>query len=309
MKRSMLVLFFWVLIFPGLTAQSRKKDNSKDIHFTIPIYVRNNSKTEVKTEKRGAIFPDQAVLKLPVNYSRSGKPTRLVYVAHGAGGGVTADSWYLNNFALVDTLLANGYAIFDVNGGASVENMGGPGVVQAAYHAYKYIRHHYHVDKRIFVVGLSMGGLSSSNFIFRHPNVVLAQGLFSAVVDLHGQAWSNPWLPTTRQSIANAFNFNDRSGNSWEEGKVSEWNPMFQNISVNGKDTLKSWPVPLKIWHGRGDKVVNARFSENFQRYILQSGGNCELREIESDDHGLSCGNPVNNHELILFFKSNDVLK
>ncbi len=305
MRKLFLLIYFCLFLCFDQMAQSRIKDNSKDIHFTVPVNIplSGNSTMEVKTDDSGTIYHDQAILKLPNNYSKTGKPTRLVYCAHGAGGGVTATSWFLNNYALVDSLLANGYAIFDVNGGASVENMGGPRVIQSAFQAYKYIRQHYNVEDKIFVIGLSMGGLSSTNFVYRHPNIVLAHGLFSAVLDLYGQAWMHPWLPTTRGSIASAYNFKDKSGKTWEEGKVTDWNPIFENTSVNGQDTFKIYPVPVKIWHGSGDKIVQVSCSRNFQRYIQRANGYCELREIDSDDHGLSCGSPVINHELVLFFR------
>ena len=303
-KYLFLLLFLCFFQLPG-SAQVRKGDNSADIHFVIPVKIHRtaNSSQNRASHDSGRFYNDQAILKLPSGYSPSGKPTRLIYCAHGAGGGVTSDNWFLNNYALIDTLLANGYAVFDVNGGQSVENMGGPMVVKSAFHAYLYILKHYNIKKKIFVIGLSMGGLSSTNFIFKYPELVLAQGLFSAVLDLHAQAWEHPWLPTTRQAIAMAFEFNDRTGKTWENNKVKGWNPMLRNIAVRGKDTLKSYPVPLKIWHGRGDQIVQEHFSCDFQRYILNGGGSCELHEPDSDDHGLSCGNPLINHELMLFFR------
>lgn len=291
-------------------AQIRKADNSADIHFAVPIPNRLMHKyTEaIKSGKSAAIFRDQAILKLPKSHTKGGKPTRLIYCAHGAGGGVTAKDWFINNFALVDSLLAHGYALFDVNGGESVENMGGPLVVYSASQAYKYIRSHYNVEKKIFVLGLSMGGLSSTNFCFNYPDKVIAQGLYSAVLDLQGQAWDHPWLPTTRKAITTAFNFRDKSGKIWEEDKVKGWNPVFKNIKIHGNDTLVRYPLPLKIWHGTGDAVVPVSASRAFQRFIQNGGGNCVLREIDSADHGLSCGNPILNHELLLFFGANDPL-
>ncbi len=281
----------------------------KEIHFTVkinldfPAYISNL----LQIEDFDSAFYDQAVLMLPKTYSKAGKPVRLVYCAHGAGGGVTEDSWYLAGKTLLDdSLLANGYAIFDVNGGPSVENMGGSWVVQSAYKAYEYIRQNYNISDKIFVTGFSMGGLSSTNFVYKHNNIVLAHGMFSAVIDLYNQAWKNPWYPTTRQAIAHAFNFTDLSGNTWEPEKVRAWNPYSINTISNGLDTFKIYPVPVKIWHGTWDKMVRVQYSRNFQRYIQNANGYCELRELNSDNHGLSGGSPFMNHELILFFKRFD---
>lgn len=288
--RLLTILCFLLTLFPELKSQPRTADNSEDIHFTVKVKVN-------KTE-----YADQVILKLPSTYSKTGNPVRLVYCAHGAGGGVSAKGWFFNNFALVDTLLANGYAVFDVNGGA-VENMGGPLVVKSAFMAYQTIHKNYNVSDKIFVIGGSMGGLSSTNFVYRHPEIVLSHGLYSAVLDLYEQAWLNPWLPTTRKAIANACNFKDKSGNTWEENRTRSWNPMNRNNEVNGLDTLKPYPVPVKIWHGTGDKVVSVNSSRMFQRYIKNANGSCELHEVDSDDHNLSCGSPMFNHELIQFFR------
>jgi esterase/lipase len=280
----------------------------KDIHFSVRINLKfsDNSSNALQVEDFDSIYYDQVILKLPKTYTETGIPTRLVYCAHGAGGGVKADSWFLNNFQLVDSMLGNGYAVFDVNGGASVENMGGSWVVQSAFKAYEYIRQNYNVYDEIFVIGLSMGGLSSTNFVYKHSNIVLAHGLFSAVLDLYEQAWKNPWYSTTRQSIAKAFNFADQSGNKWEPDKVTGWNPYTINTFCNAKDTFKIYPVPVKIWHGTGDKSVDVNYSRNFQKYIQNANGYCELRELNSSDHGLSGGSSYMNKELILFFRRFD---
>ena len=176
-------------------------------------------------------------------------------------------------------------------------------VVQSAFNAYLYILKHYNIEQKIFVAGLSMGGLSSTNFISKYPEIVLAQGLFSPVLDLYSQAWKHPWLPTTRQAIANVCEFNDKSGKTWESEKVAGWNPMLRNMTPGIKETFKTYPVPVKIWHGIDDPIVQEKFSRDFQKYILKSGGSCDLHELDSRDHGLSCGNPMINHELVLYFR------
>ncbi len=278
---------------------------SQDIHFTVPVNLAfpDNTSTTLNIQDQSVVYEDQVILKLPANYTQNGPPVRLVYMAHGAGGGVTADSWYLNNHALQDSLLKNGYAVFDVNGGASVENMGGSRVVQSAIKAYHYILQRYNIHPHIFVIGLSMGGCSSTNFVYKHSNIVLAHAMFSPVLDLKGQAWENPWMKTTRKAIATAFNFNDSSGNTFEEEKTRGWNPLQMNTFFNGQDTVKIYPVPVKIWHGTHDQTVTADASRKFHRYIQNAGGYSELREINSDNHGLSAGNPQMNKELLLFMK------
>lgn len=279
-----------------------------DIYFTVPINLNFSDHVSKSdgVQDSDSIYQDWAVLKLPPNYNKTGTPTRLVFMAHGAGGGVSENNWFLNRYALKDSLLANGYAVFDVNGGPLVENMGGSWSVQAAYKAYEYIRKNYNIYARIFVSGFSMGGCSSVNFVYRHSNIVIAHAMFSPVLDLYQQAWQNPWMKTTRLAIAKTYDFQDPTGNTWEAKKIVGWNPLLIHAFYNGQDTVKVFPVPIKIWHGNRDKVVRIDASRSFQQYIQNGGGYCELREIESDDHGLSCGNPFMNRELLLFFKRFD---
>ena len=285
----------------------------KDIHFTVRINLKfpDDHSPELKVSDSDSAYYDQAILKLPKTYSASGTPTRLVYYAHGAGnskeGMVTANSWYPENNTLTDdSLLANGYAVFDVNGGPIVENMGGSWVVQSVYKAYGYIQQHYNVDWDIFVIGLSMGGLSSTNFVNKHSSIVLAHAMFCPVLDLYGQAWEHPWYPTTKKSLARVYNFNDLSGNTWEPDKVAGWNPLFLNTFRNAQDTFKIYPVPEKIWHSINDSTVNISGSRKFQRYMHHANGYCESRELPGGGHGLSKGTPDLIREMILFFRRFD---
>jgi predicted esterase len=298
--RPLLLLFAYLLTLDLSLAQG-------DIYFTVPINLKfpDDESVSLDIADTDSIYHDRCILKLPPNYQHS-KPVRLVYMAHGAGGGVKENSWYLNQFSLKDSLLANGYAIFDVNGGPLVENMGNSWVVQAAYKAYEYIRERYTVYPQFFVAGFSMGGLSSTNFVYKHSSLVLAHAMYSPVLDLQEQAWENPWLKTTRAAIAKTYNFKDQSGKKWEGDKVIGWNPLTINTFVSNTDTVKIYPVPVKIWHGTGDKVVTVDASRKFQQYIRNAGGYCELREIKSDSHGLSCGTNEMNRELLLFFKRFD---
>lgn len=305
-----------IIILLSATCYAQKMHNrdgvisipEREIHFTVPINLEfsNNCSRALEVTDNDSVYYDQAVLKLPKNYSENGAPVRLVYLAHGAGGGVTDSSWAWSRFSILDSLTENGYACFDVNGGPYLENMGGSRVVQSAFKAYEYIKKHYNVCDKIFVIGGSMGGLSSANFVYKHSNIVIAHAMYSPVLDLHGQAWMNPWYPTTRKAIAIAYNFIDTTGKTWEPDKVTGWDPLYINTVRDGKDTFKICPVPVKIWHGINDRIVRAEASEKFQRYIRNAGGYCELREYDSDNHGLSGGNAFLNLELLLFFRRFD---
>lgn len=299
-------IVFWLMGF--FVCSTGYCQQQQDIYFTVPINLKFPDKRSAfpGVQDADSTYLDWAVLKLPKGYSKTGEPTRLVYMAHGAGGGVSENSWFLNRYALKDSLLARGYAVFDVNGGPLVENMGGSWLVQAAYKAYEYIRKNYNVHARIFVSGFSMGGCSSVNFVYRHGSIVIAHAMYSPVLDMYGQAWQNPWMKTTRRAIAATHHFSDLSGDTWEPQRIAGWDPLSTHTFYPGRDTVKIYPVPVKIWHGNRDDVVKIDASRRFQRYVRNAGGDCELREIDSSDHGLSVGNPVLNRELLLFLERFD---
>ena len=64
----------------------------------------------------GTVYYDHGMIALPDSYSERGKPTRLVISCHGAGGTVTTNDSQIESQELTKYLLANGYAVMDMNG-------------------------------------------------------------------------------------------------------------------------------------------------------------------------------------------------
>ena len=62
------------------------------------------------------MYTDYGVLIFPTSYTDTGKKTRLVISAHGGGGTVSADSSQAEYQSISQYLVANGYAVMDVNG-------------------------------------------------------------------------------------------------------------------------------------------------------------------------------------------------
>lgn len=278
------------------------KAQEKEIFFSVNI-ASCNLKTPPKNIRfTNGVFTDQAILKLPASYTESGKPTRLVYMAHGAGGGVTDKEWFLNRYELQKTLLEAGFAVFDTNGG-SVENMGGELAVTSAYLAYQHIVKHFNVHPQILVTGFSMGGLTSTNFVYRHSSLVLAHAMYCPVLDLYEQAWKNPWLKSTRKALADVYHFKDVEGAEYDRCATDEYNPLESHSFQTLSGEIKMYPVPVKIWHAVRDRVVTIESSRAFYQRIRNAGLHAELIEIDSDDHGLSCGNEIMNSQLLEFLK------
>jgi len=174
--------------------------------------------------------------------------------------------------------------------------MGGPRVVEAYYKAYKYIIDNYNIDDKIYVAGASMGGLSAVNFVNTYPDLCIACGLQFPVTDLYNQAWLNPWSEKTRSRIAEEYNFDDE--NIWEESKIKGLNPINSDF-----------PIPLKIWHGDNDSIVNHEGSIDFVNRINEKGGTASIDIIEGKGHGFYSWDKWTeyyNAECIKFFKKYD---
>lgn len=127
--------------------------------------------------------------------------------------------------------------------------------------------------------------------------------MYSPVLDLYEQAWKNPWSKGTRKALAEVYLFKDSSGNTFDSCAVSGWNPIDRGSFKTGQEIRKLYPVPVKIWHGTGDKIVTVYPSRRFCEAVKRAGGDVELVEIDSDDHGLSCGNETLNKQLLEYLK------
>ena len=83
MKKLFTLLFFCIGIFFEQTAQTKQGSCLNDIYFTVPVNIRfpNNLSRESRLEDSVSIYYDEVILKLPKIYSKTGRPTRLVYCA------------------------------------------------------------------------------------------------------------------------------------------------------------------------------------------------------------------------------------
>lgn len=271
---------------------------------------------------------DDGILFLPTNYEPGGKPIPLVISCHGAG--TTIGSTTTSLAAPVEFLVKMGYAVMDMNGipknlsGGYGLHFGSPFTLQCYLKGYEFVTKQYNLKKEVFVVGTSMGGLSSMMLVQSGSIPVIAQGGFCPVTDHFKQAFCRPWTtPTTQRSkIAKFFAF-EGSEPTWTSNsypsqpeidfyfanidKVIGYNPMMKNVfnwyevqpyqflnpetienaqEKNAYEKLvKSHPVPLKIWHNDDDTTVLPRYSKYLVDSIKNSGGLAYLRTFPTGGH------------------------
>ena len=228
--------------------------------FKIPINFSKN------TEK---IYYDNGFIALPNSYTDRGEPTRLIISCHGAGGTVTTDDSQIEKQTLTKYLLANGYAVMDVNGlpeefakenGVDLRNnVGNPFAIQSYIKAYNYAVDNFNLKREVFVHGGSMGGISSTNLVLSKSIPVISQSGYCPVLDAYNQIFLHPWsdgLPKTALGILYDFE-KDKDGNYvYDKEKVGVFNPMSHCVTANDKECL-SYPVPVKFWHCEDDDTVS----------------------------------------------------
>ncbi|MDO5558135.1 MAG: hypothetical protein Q4F95_00900 [Oscillospiraceae bacterium] len=289
-----------------------------NINKNIAVNPGNNTAGDSKTA-----YTDAAVLFLPVNYSVTGKPVRMVISCHGSGTVIdenftaTSKSW--NKF-----FIDMGYAVLDVNGGvADGRHYGAPWAIQSYIKAYNYAIDNYNLYHECFVLGASMGGLSSLGILNSGRIPVLAWGGFEPVTDLYKQAYCKPWYSGAnsnnyglqRKAIAEYYAFSGTAP-TWTAtqtpseaekeyfknnlDKVTGYNPILYNTNGFTNDIYsddevtsdaaydklsKHCRVPVKIWHSDDDPIVSPKYSKKFINAVMRNGGIAQIRTFTTGQH------------------------
>ena len=255
---------------------------------------------------------DLGMLALPESWRETGRPTRLVINCHGAGGTVSTDDSQVEQQVLTKYLLANGYAVMDVNGlpveyadryGIDIRNnVGSPVAVQSYVKAYHWCVENFNLCRDVFIHGGSMGGISSTNVVLSGCVPVIAQTGFCPVLDTYNQIFLRPWsggLPKT--ALAKFYGFEtDADGEYlYDEDKLAGFNPMGGCVPAGGKEYLR-YPVPVKFWQCEDDPAVSIETTKRFVRAVRNAGGTAVLRTFpegghEPQDYGPFVENPSGN--------------
>lgn len=227
--------------------------------YKVPVECRIPYSDETK------LYYDPGVLILPDSYTEVGEPTRLVINCHGAGGTVSTDDAAVYEQVLTRYLLANGYAIMDVNGLPEEfsqefnvhirNNIGSYIAVNSYVWAYHYCMENYNLKPEVFVHGGSMGGISSTNLVLSGQIPVIAQTLFCPVLDAYNHIFLHPWgtgEPRDAQGIIHSFQ-KDAEGNwIYDKEKMVGFDPATSD---------KVHPCPLFICHSANDNKVDPKYS------------------------------------------------
>ena len=234
---------------------------------------------------------DNGFIILPDSYSDTGAATRLVINCHGAGGTVSTDDSQVEHQALTQYLVANGYAVMDINGlpfeyaeknGIDIRNnIGSPIAIRSYVKAYHYCMNKFNLKPEVFVHGGSMGGISSTNLVLSGMIPVIAHSAFCPVLDTYNQIFLKPWsegLPKFALGKIYGLKTDESGSYIYDEDKISGYNP-----AKNKKSEI--YPVPVKFWHCVDDKTVSYKVTEKFISAIKGNGGVAYLRTFPYGGH------------------------
>lgn len=255
---------------------------------------------------RERLYYDEGVLLLPDTYCAKGKPTRLVINCHGAGGTVSTDDAQIEGQTLTKYLLANGYALMDVNGlpldfaeeeGIDIRNnIGSPLATESYVAAYRYCTENFNLYPDVFVHGGSMGGISSTNLVLSGRIPVIAQSGFCPVLDTYHQIYKNPWsggLPKVALGKLYRLEKDENGEYIYDEEKIAPNNPMGRAVSSDTGETL-AYPVPVSFWQCEDDATVCIDITRRFVAAVARAGGTAILHTFETGGHEpQDCGAPL----------------
>ena len=211
------------------TSVKNNYSNSPSTGYEFFNYDVDTSKEDVEDndKKTNIIYPseiskDNGFIRLPESYTRTGEPTRLVIINHGAGGQVTDSISENGNSSFALLLQKKGYAILCVNGvpekmrntkymnaeqNGAATHMGGWVYMRSALAAYKYVVEKYNIARDgCFVIGRSMGGITSLNLAMSGVIPVKALALDAPVIDsFHDAYFSGNWSGGTLEGSTPAI--------------------------------------------------------------------------------------------------------
>ncbi len=238
------------------------------------------------------LYEDLGFIVLPESYTERGEPTRLVIMCHGAGGSVSVDDVQVENSPLTEYLVANGYAVMDVNGlpykyaeerGIDIRNnIGSPIAIRSYVKAYHYCMDHFNLKPDVFVHGGSMGGISSTNLVLSGQIPVIAHSAFCPVLDAYNEIFLHPWskgLPKVAMGKIYELDTDENGEYIYDADKLAGYNPA-------ANKRAEVYPVPVKFWHCVDDHVVSYKVTEQFVNTIKKNGGVACLRSFPYGKHG-----------------------
>lgn len=279
---------------------------------------------------------------LPTNYSPTGEPVKLIYKAHGSNGysWIDLDTW--GGDSSIDYLADEGFALYDMFAGTSyyqaiinptlthdssqrIANYNIPIQLAAQVAAYEWIVSHFNVDRRVYVLGKSHGGMAgiyATNKIVPTRAVALFAPLITQIGDLY-QPWGNHsnecsmclddmcFIPPVGMTFDQMVTAVNTKASGWKDILLSNIRQQSGlNAYLNGitnikqatllsslmdddyavvggmDDVIRHSETPVKIWCAPDDAEVVFANGWNFINSLQNGGSNAQFREFPTGTGG-----------------------
>lgn len=226
----------------------------------------------------------RAALFIPVSYSETGNPNKLILMTNGHSAYLSDSSWYSDsddNTALIKTYLSEGYAVFVVDNTSAVEgkssDMGCPQLVSSYFKAYEYIQQNFNVEKQIYIHSRSFGTFAALRIMREHPELIKCGLMTGPRVSMQKEWDENR---PDKDVVADRFGFNDRSGKTYEADKLIGHDP-YTDIESG------SYPLPPTFWvMAVGDMTERP---EEFIEELKMLGNNVSSSTYSGTNHSGIC--------------------
>jgi pimeloyl-ACP methyl ester carboxylesterase len=123
----------------------------------------------------------RSYIELPATYNAS-NTAKVCMEFHGSGGSDLGALAYAPLETVKNTLTADGYVF--VSSLAEYNNWGNASAVNDYNNLSTYLQNNFNVYPRYYLLGQSMGGMSSNNYALTHPDNVACIALVSPVLNL-----------------------------------------------------------------------------------------------------------------------------
>lgn len=226
------------------------------------------------------------ILRLPTTYSQTGDPTPLIMFGHGASSQITDSLWYTTstNFSnMINAFVSAGYAVFDVNNTRDqvdgFPDWGSLPLMTAYIKAWQYIKKHYNVEDKLYILSDSMGTCANLNMMKWYGSDVIASIMTAPrpICQLRYESATG----TNKQQMAQAF---DLPSTTWTGDRLKGFNHYENAVMISSKEYIPGKYPPCKIMVGLDDTSFLDE-TRAFYTAMANSGNYVDYREVADADH------------------------
>ena len=221
---------------------------------------------------RPVVDKREAFIIVPKSYKKTRRSKWVIYHtgSEGTSGCVITHKWNEKS-SIIDRLLKNGFIVCAISVGP--DHWGNRNSYKSYNALYRYVRKHYLVDKKVCLLGQSMGGLTSLTWAAKNAEKVKCLYEIYPLFDLECIARMGK---VYREAIVKAWGFS--SGNVLD--KIKKHNP------VNMLGALAKKKIPIIQRHGLVDKVVlHKQNAADFAEKYRKLGGEVKLITLKKYGH------------------------